>query len=79
MEKNTLLGGKIFVFIIRLKNIFLDTTKFWGTQKNWRALRPNARPWLRACDAMQMHVHKTLYFFCPIRLCWLNLNSQTFL
>ena len=29
-------------------------------------------------DAMQTDVHKTLYPFCPISLCWLNLNSQSF-
>jgi len=29
-------------------------------------------------DAMQMDVHKTLYRFNPISLCWLNLNSQPF-
>jgi len=31
-----------------------------------------------ADDAMQMDVHKTLYPFYPISLCWLNLNSQSF-
>jgi len=31
-----------------------------------------------ADDAMQMVVHKTLYPFYPISLCWLNLNSQSF-
>jgi len=31
-----------------------------------------------ADDALQMDVHKTLYPFYPIRLCWLKLNSQSF-
>jgi len=30
-----ILGGKIFVFIIRLKQIFLSTTKFGRTQKRF--------------------------------------------
>ena len=29
-------------------------------------------------NAMQMDVHKTIYTFYPISLCWLNLNSQSF-
>jgi len=28
-------GGKILIFIIRLKQIFLSTTKFGGTKKIW--------------------------------------------
>ena len=31
-----------------------------------------------ADDAMQMYLHKTLYPFYAISLCWLNLNSQSF-
>ena len=31
-----------------------------------------------ADDTMQMGVHKTLYPFYPISLCWLHLNSQSF-
>jgi len=37
-----------------------------------------AYPLQVADDAMQMNIHKTLYPFCPISLCWLNLNSQPF-
>jgi len=41
--------------------------------------RPNfAYPLHVADDAMQMDVHKTLYSFYHISLCWLNLNSQSF-
>jgi len=41
--------------------------------------RPNfAYPFQVADDAMQMDVHKTLYYFYHISLCWLNLNSQSF-
>jgi len=40
--------------------------------------RPNfAYPLQVTDDAMQMDVHKTLYPFYPISLCWLNLNSQS--
>jgi len=31
-----------------------------------------------ADDAMQMDVRKTLYPFYTISLCWLNINSQSF-
>jgi len=34
--QNAFLGGKIFVFIICLKQIFLSTTKFGGAQKIFR-------------------------------------------
>jgi len=37
-----------------------------------------AYPFQVADDAMQMHVHKTLYSFYPVSLCWLDLNSQSF-
>jgi len=37
-----------------------------------------AYPFLVTDDAMQMDVHKTLYTFYPISLCWLNLNAQSF-
>jgi len=40
--------GKIFVFIICLKQIFLSTTKFGGHKKIWGYLPPNAPPCLRA-------------------------------
>jgi len=41
--------------------------------------RPNfSYPLQVADDAMQMDVHKTLYTFYHISLCWLNLNSQSF-
>jgi len=41
--------------------------------------RPSfAYPLRFADDAMQMDVHKTLYSFYYISLCWLNLNSQSF-
>jgi len=33
LGENTFLGGKIFVFIICLKQIFLGTTKFGEAQK----------------------------------------------
>jgi len=35
-------------------------------------------PFQVADDVMQMDVHKTLYCFYPTSLCWLNLNSQSF-
>ena len=37
-----------------------------------------AYPFQVADDAMQMDVYKTLCTFYPISLCWLNLNSQSF-
>jgi len=37
-----------------------------------------AYPFQVADDAMQMDVHKTLCPFYPSGLCWLNLNSQSF-
>jgi len=41
--------------------------------------RPNfAYPLQVAENAMQMDVHKTLYSFYRVSLCWLNLNSQSF-
>ena len=38
-----------------------------------------ACPFQVADDAMQTDVHKTLYPFYPISLCWLNLNYQSFM
>ena len=35
-------------------------------------------PFQVADDAMQLDVHKTLYPFYPISLCWLNLSPQSF-
>jgi len=41
--------------------------------------RPNFAYSLQvADDAVQMDVHNTLYSFYHISLCWLNLNSQSF-
>jgi len=40
--KNTFYGGKIFVFILCLKQIFMGTTKFGVAQKNGGTLPPNA-------------------------------------
>jgi len=37
-----------------------------------------AYPFQVADEAMQMDVHKTLYPFYPISLCWLNFNFQSF-
>jgi len=45
----------------------------WGDRD-----RPNRSPLDPPPDAMQMDVHKTLYSFYLISLCWLNLNSQSF-
>ena len=46
---------------------------------SWRGQCWNfAYPFQVAVDAMQMDVHKTIYPFYPISLCWLNLNSQSF-
>jgi len=39
-----LLGGKIFVFIICLKQFFMRTTKFGGAQKNWGEIAPEYSP-----------------------------------
>ena len=35
-------------------------------------------PFQVADDAMQMDVHKTVYSFYLINLCWMDLNSQSF-
>jgi len=35
-------------------------------------------PFQVADNVMRMDIHKTLYPFYPISLCWLNLNSQSF-
>jgi len=43
-----------------------------------RQRRNFAYPFQVADDAMQMGVHKTLYLFYPISLCWLNHKSQFF-
>ena len=40
--KNTSLGGKIFVFIVCLKQVFLRTTKFGVAKKILGELAPNA-------------------------------------
>ena len=61
--------------IIRSKSVSIGVhRKFsrWGQRRNL------AYPVQVADHAMQMDVHKTLYPFYPIRLCWLNLNSQAF-
>jgi len=45
----------------------------------WVEQRRNfAYPFQVADDVMQMDVHKMLYPFYHISLCWLNLNSQSF-
>ena len=44
----------------------------------WRQRRNFAYSLQVADDAMQMDVHKTLYPFYHISLCWLNLNCQSF-
>jgi len=44
----------------------------WGQGRNF------GYPLQVADDAMQPDVHKTLYPFYSTRLCWLNLNSQSF-
>jgi len=51
-----------------------------GVQRNFsgRQRQNFAYPFQVADDAMQMDIHKTLYPFYPIRLCWLKLNSQSF-
>jgi len=49
-------------------NIFLE----------WRQHPNFAYPLQVADDAVQMDVHKSLYPFYPISLCWLNFNSQSF-
>jgi len=45
---NYFFGGQYFSFFVCLKQIFLGTTKLGGNKKIWRALPPNATPWLRA-------------------------------
>ena len=51
-EGKYIFRGQDFCFVICLKQMFLGTTQFWGTQKIfWRALPPNAAPWLRVCSA----------------------------
>ena len=54
--------------------------KSMGAQINFSTgQRPNfAYPFQVADDAMQMDIHETLYPFYLIRLCWLKLNSQSF-
>jgi len=49
-----------------------DILPEWGNAQNF------AYPLQVANDAMQMDVHKMLHPFYPISLCWLNLNSQSF-
>jgi len=44
----------------------------------WRQRRNFGYPLQVADDAMQMDVHKTFYPFYPISLCWLDLNSRSF-
>jgi len=44
----------------------------------WGNVQIFAYPLQVADDTMQMDVHKTLYSFYHISLCWLNLNSPSF-
>jgi len=51
-----------------------------GVRRNFsRGERENFDyPFQVADDTMQMDVHKTLYLFYTNSLCWLNLNSHSF-
>jgi len=50
----------------------LRKTFFRGQRRNF------AYSFQGADDAIQMDLHKTLYPFYPISLCYLNLSSQSF-
>jgi len=49
LEAKSVSGGKIFVFIMCLKEIFLVTTKFGEAQKYLVAIVPEFPPRVRAC------------------------------
>jgi len=50
----------------------INFSKGEGIRRNF------ANPFVVADDAMQIDVHKTLYPLYPISLCWLKINSQSF-
>jgi len=53
--KNTSLGGKIFVFIVCLKQVFLRTTKFGGRKRDFGGTSPECT---HVCRSGQKHRQK---------------------